>query len=67
MGRFLSIQYQVLCHLYDGVHVDPLSADGDTGEGRVLHWLVRVLNRHFEKKNKHFEGSCELLSAISIL
>ena len=32
-----------LHHLNDGVHVDPLRADGDTGEGGVLHWLVRVL------------------------
>ena len=35
---------QALPNLDDGVHVDTLSADGDAGEGRVLHWLVCVLN-----------------------
>ena len=40
--------YQALPHLYDGVHVDPLGADGDAGEGRVLHWLVCVLYLYLE-------------------
>ena len=36
--------YKAPPHLDYGVHVDPLGADGDAGEGRVLHRLVCVLN-----------------------